>query len=139
VEAREAAEILGYFAAAFPKNDLTEETASVWMDQLRLIDFDLGKRAAKKLVAAHDWFPTVSQFRDFCRVEMRISVDEVGCERCDRGFVVTEGGEAGPCRVCRPTVSFTPLRQVRELAPVEKNWKESLHRARLELEGKRNG
>jgi hypothetical protein len=135
MEAREAAEILGYLSSAFPKNDLIEQTASVWIDQLCEVDFVVAKTAAKKLVAQQEWFPTVAQFLNFCRVETRWNGPAIGCENCDKGLVVGEDGTASFCKSCRPSAWLPPREPIRELNASQQNWRGYIEKARLQLEG----
>lgn len=105
---REVAEILGYLAAAFPKHEMPEETVRVWCDQFASLDYGVAQRAAKRVVADDEWFPTIARFREVVATELKFRGDNTFCGDCDRGFIIKGRNEAAYCPTCRPQAVFAP-------------------------------
>lgn len=61
---RDTAAVLGILAAAWPNQQITEQTASVWMDLLADIDPDDAMHAARTLAKREHWFPSIASFRN---------------------------------------------------------------------------
>jgi len=133
VNLRETAEILGYLSAAFPKNEMFEETVTVWSDQLVNVDFEVAQKTAKNVVAADQWFPTVARFLEVLAVETRFT-HSVGCDKCDLGFSVLEDGSVQFCNFCRPARPVKVSSRRKELAYNASDWKAGLQAVREKLE-----
>lgn len=101
MDARETAQVLGYLSAAYPRNELHEETVLVWIDQFENADPAMALRAAKRIVASDEWFPSISRFREVLGLEIRQSQVSEHCSDCDNGFVLDSRGDARFCRRCR--------------------------------------
>lgn len=127
---RETAEILGYLAAAWPKYELAEETVRVWVDQFEDVSFEHAQRAAKQIVAKDEWFPSVARFRAALGVELRLQPAELGCDRCERGFVLLENGEVTFCSDCRPS-AYVPALSSGE--PERDGWEQGIGLVRQNL------
>jgi hypothetical protein len=129
---RETAEILGYLSAAYPKHEMFEETVTVWSDQFVHTDFEAAQRAAKRVVAADQWFPTVARFIEILAAETRFKEFD-DCADCERGFVYLDNGSVARCVSCRPPLENKKQGRRKELAYSPSDWKEGLREARERL------
>jgi|688.fasta_scaffold01756_40 hypothetical protein len=133
MNSREVGEILGYLSAAWPKYELFPETVKVWIDQFSETDFEVAQKAARKVVAEDNWFPSVSRFIGICKTESRMSERPLGCDHCDNGFVISESGVASFCGFCRQAPRSIHRPRVRELHSPQGNWEECLEQTRKKL------
>lgn len=62
----ETAAVLAYFAAAWPNQNLPEETVQVWATELVDVDPANASDAMHRLVRECEWMPTVARFRAAC-------------------------------------------------------------------------
>ena len=133
MDARETAEVLGYLSAAYPRNELHEETVLVWIDQFDKTDFGLAVKTAKRIVATDEWFPTIARFREVLGHELRQAVGTASCDSCDNGFLLNGDGTVSFCPRCRPEA---PTRHLRASAAGLKSpdWRDWVDRTRKELD-----
>lgn len=59
----EAAQVLAFFAAAWPWADVDEYTADVWADALADVDARDAQDAARRLVVSENRPPSIARFR----------------------------------------------------------------------------
>lgn len=69
---REVATVLGIFHAAFPAAQITEQTPMVWASKLAGIDLRDGMAAADSLIGTAKFFPSLAEFLESVRSEVRI-------------------------------------------------------------------
>jgi hypothetical protein len=62
VNQRNATAVLGVLSAAWPNQDVSEQTATVWMEMLDAVEVEDAMTAARKLVRTSHWFPSIAQF-----------------------------------------------------------------------------
>lgn len=67
----EAAAVLRYLTSSYPTQALSPESATVWRDQVLVVDVDDAQEAARAAVAGDQWFPTVARFRELARSAQR--------------------------------------------------------------------
>lgn len=67
----EVAQTLAYLVSAWPKVEIGDETAEVWVDQLAHIPAVDAEAAARRAVATCKWFPSPAEFLEICHAEAR--------------------------------------------------------------------
>lgn len=59
----ESADILAILAAAWPNQEITRETAQLWLGMLAELDPDDAMAGARTVVRNEHWFPSIARFR----------------------------------------------------------------------------
>lgn len=65
---QETAAVLAYFASAWPRFDMTEETVKVWIVECKDVNPDDGQRAMRQLVRTQDFPPPIAKFLEAAAV-----------------------------------------------------------------------
>jgi hypothetical protein len=73
----DTAQILAYFAVAWPYFQIEEQTADVWQEQAANVDRITAALAAKRLAAREERPPSIARFLEECRLVTRNSQERL--------------------------------------------------------------
>lgn len=68
---KEAGAVLALMTAAWPRTPLSEPTAHVWIDVLGDVDADDGLAAARRLITADEYFPSIARYLEVVHAVIR--------------------------------------------------------------------
>lgn len=109
----DAAGVVKVMAAMWPAQEVTEETAALWVKDLLPLDRDAVLASLERLRQSSKWFPAYAEFFDAYRFEAKqarlqqkaLPAGEslYDCGRCleGRGWLEDEDGFVRPCPSCR--------------------------------------
>jgi hypothetical protein len=62
VNRQDAVEVLGVLGAAWPNQEIAQQTAQLWLGMLDACEVEAAKKAALSIIRNDHWFPSVARF-----------------------------------------------------------------------------